>query len=130
MIQAVAREHDDRPREDAPGGEHEPGGDHDDALGARADADVALEAERLGAGARVGDEERAGDRGDRDDDEDVVSLRAKTYAIAASMKPSLTRSVVESRNAPNGVDLPPARASAPSRMSRTEPATKDAAPSQ
>ena len=46
------------------------------------------------------------------------------------MKPSLTRSVVESRNAPNGVDLPPARASAPSRMSRIEPATKTTAPSQ
>ena len=35
------------------------------------------------------------------------------------MKPSLTRSVVESRKAPKGVDLPPARASAPSRMSST-----------
>ena len=46
------------------------------------------------------------------------------------MKPSLTRSVVESRNAPNGVVLPPARASAPSRMSSTEPATNTTAPSQ
>ena len=72
VIQAVAVRSDDRPRQDAPGREHEAGGDHDDALGARADADVALEAERLGAGARVGDEERAGDRGDGDDDEDVL----------------------------------------------------------
>ena len=46
------------------------------------------------------------------------------------MKNSPTRSVVESRNAPKTVDLPPARASAPSRMSRIEPATKTIAPSQ
>ncbi len=46
------------------------------------------------------------------------------------MKPSLTRSVVESRNEPKGVVLPPARASAPSRMSSTEPATNTTAPSQ
>src|SRR3954452_3248379 len=46
------------------------------------------------------------------------------------MKNSPTRSVVESRNAPKTVDLPPARASAPSRMSRIEPATKTVAPSQ
>ena len=41
------------------------------------------------------------------------------------MKPSLMRSVVESRNAPNGVVLPPARASAPSRMSSSEPDDED-----
>ena len=61
------------------GAEHEPGGDHDDALGPGADPDVALQAERLGAGAGVGDEERAGDGCDGDDDEDVLGCsRAKT----------------------------------------------------
>ena len=35
--------------------------------------------------------------------------RAKTSAIAPSMKPSLTLSVVESRNAPNGVPFPDIR---------------------
>ena len=48
----------------------------------------------------------------------------KTSAIAPSMNASLTRSVVESMKAPNGVALPPTRASAPSRMSSTEPITK------
>ena len=56
--------------------------------------------------------------------------RANTSAIAPSMKPSLTRSVVESRKAPNGVVFPPARASAPSRMSRIDPITNTTAPSQ
>jgi hypothetical protein len=46
------------------------------------------------------------------------------------MKPSLTRSVVESRNAPKGVPFPLSRARAPSRMSRIEPITKTRAPSQ
>ena len=40
------------------------------------------------------------------------------------------RSVVESMNAPKGVDFPPALARAPSRMSSKEPATKRTAPSQ
>ncbi len=56
--------------------------------------------------------------------------RESTSPIAASIAPSPTRSVVESRKAPNGVDFPPTRASAPSRMSRIEPTTKTAAPSQ
>jgi hypothetical protein len=38
--------------------------------------------------------------------------------------------VVESRKAPKGVPFPLVRASAPSRMSRIEPTTKTAAPSQ
>jgi hypothetical protein len=46
------------------------------------------------------------------------------------MNASLIRSVVESTNAPKGVALPPARASAPSRMSRIDPATNSTAPSQ
>ena len=56
--------------------------------------------------------------------------RASTNPIAVSIALSPTRSVVESRKAPNGVDFPPTRASAPSRMSRIEPTTKTAAPSQ
>ena len=59
-----------------------------------------------------------------------LPLREKTSAIAASIAPSPTRSVVESMKAPNGVDLPPTRASAPSRMSSSEPITKMAAASQ
>src|SRR5439155_11671935 len=47
----------DRPRQHAPRGEDEAGGDDDDALRPRADADVAAEPERLGAGPRVADEE-------------------------------------------------------------------------
>jgi hypothetical protein len=46
------------------------------------------------------------------------------------MNASPMRSVVESRNAPNVVPLPLDRASAPSRMSSTEPTTKSAAPTQ
>ena len=59
-----------------------------------------------------------------------LPFRAKTSAIAASIAPSPTRSVVESRKAPKTVDFPPTRASAPSRMSRIEPTTKMPAPSQ
>src|SRR5215217_880668 len=54
----------------------------------------------------------------------------KTSAIDASITPSLTRSVIESTNAPNGVAFPLVRASAPSRMSRIEPTMKRAAPIQ
>ena len=55
----------------------------------------------------------------------------KTSAIAPSIeRPRRPGRSVESRNAPNGVVLPPARASAPSRMSRIEPTTKTTAPSQ
>jgi len=56
--------------------------------------------------------------------------REKTSAIAPRTNPSLIRSVVESRNAPNGVPLPLVRASAPSRMSRIEPTTNTAPPVQ
>jgi hypothetical protein len=45
--------------------EHEPGGQDDDADGPVGDADLALDAERLGAGARVGDHQR-GEHGDDD----------------------------------------------------------------
>src|SRR3954464_7485363 len=58
----------DRPLETAPRGEDEPGRDHDDALGPRAEADVAAKPERLGLGAHVRDEKGAGDRDDREDD--------------------------------------------------------------
>ena len=46
------------------------------------------------------------------------------------MNPSPTRSVVESRNAPNGVAFLLRRASAPSRMSRIDPIVKSVAPIQ
>ena len=46
------------------------------------------------------------------------------------MNASPTRSVVESMNAPKVLALPPARASAPSRMSSTEPRTNTTAPAQ
>ena len=69
MIHAVHGEEHDRPRQHAPRREDETRGDDDDALGAGADADVAAQAERLGACARVRDEERPGDRGDGDGDE-------------------------------------------------------------
>src|SRR5581483_1718179 len=62
----------DRPLEPAPRREHEPGRDHDDALGPGAEPDVAAQAERLGLRTDVGNEERAGDRGDREDDRRVV----------------------------------------------------------
>ena len=70
-----AGEEHERPGEHAPRCENETGGDHDDALGARADADVAAQADRLGPGAGVRDEERAGDRRHRDRDEDRAVLR-------------------------------------------------------
>src|SRR6266581_3884892 len=56
-----AGEEHDRPRENAPRCEHETDGDHDHALCARADADVAAQADRLGLRARIGNEKRAGD---------------------------------------------------------------------
>src|SRR5215831_11446297 len=49
----------DRPLQAAPRGEDETGRDHDHTLGPTAEADVALEPEQLGLGARVRDEERA-----------------------------------------------------------------------
>src|SRR5438445_12032855 len=51
---------------DAERGEHETGGDHGDALRSRPDADVTAEADRLGPGARVADEERARDSSHRE----------------------------------------------------------------
>src|SRR3989440_11998052 len=62
----------DRPDEGAPRSEDAPDGDDDDPLGAASDADVAAEAERLGARARVADEERTGDSGEREADPDEV----------------------------------------------------------
>src|SRR5580765_8294971 len=62
----------DRPLEAAPRREHETGGDHDDALGPRAETDVAAKPERLGLRAHVGHEEGAGARDDRAHDRDVV----------------------------------------------------------
>src|SRR5262245_6311177 len=64
----------DGPGQDTPRREHETGRDDDDALGAGADADVPLDAERLAAGTRVRDEQRAGDCGDGDDDEDLAAV--------------------------------------------------------
>src|SRR3954466_2449728 len=63
----------DEPLECAPWREHEAGREDDDALGPRAEADVAAEAERLCFRADVGNEERAGDRDDREDDRRVVA---------------------------------------------------------
>src|SRR5690349_23377912 len=62
----------DGPLEPAPRSEHEARRDDDDALGAGAEADVAAQAERLRLRPDVGDEERAGDGHDREDDGDVV----------------------------------------------------------
>src|ERR1044072_6961891 len=60
----------DRPHERSPRCEHETDGDHDDAF--RAAPDVAAQAERLRAGARVADEERPGDGGECEPDADEV----------------------------------------------------------
>src|SRR5919109_115864 len=83
------REDADRPYERAPGSEDEADGNHDDALRAAADADVATEAERLGAGACVAHEEGAGDgcEGEPYADEVVVARederdRAENDALA------------------------------------------------
>src|SRR5512133_3569055 len=67
-------ERDNRPRESAPRREDEPGRDEHDTLGARAQADVALQSERLGAGARVGDEEGADDRRHRDHNRPLLAM--------------------------------------------------------
>ena len=56
--------------------------------------------------------------------------RKNATAIAPSMNASPTRSRVESRNAPNTVTLPPARARAPSRMSMIEPSANTIEPAQ
>jgi hypothetical protein len=67
-------ERDDRPRQTAPRCEDEPGRDEHHTLGARAQADVALQSERLGAGTRVGDEEGADDGRDGDHDRPLLSV--------------------------------------------------------
>src|SRR5438445_727201 len=56
------------------GCEDETSSDDDDALGPRADADVAAQSECFGTRARVRDEERARDRGHGDGDEDVAAV--------------------------------------------------------
>src|SRR5438128_11814922 len=62
---------------DADRGEHEPRGDHDDALGPRAEPDVAAEAERLRLRAGVGDEVRAGDGGHGRSERQLVVVAAE-----------------------------------------------------
>src|SRR5215475_14858774 len=57
-------EDEDCPRQAAPRSEDETRRDEYDTLCARAKPDVAAQAQRLGAGARVRDEERADDRRD------------------------------------------------------------------
>src|SRR5215471_15464369 len=57
------REDEDRPGQAAPRCEDEAGRDDHDALCARAESDVATQAERLGLGAGVRDEEGADHRG-------------------------------------------------------------------
>src|SRR5262249_45261659 len=60
-------------KRDAERGEDEAARDHDHAFGAAADADVPTEPEQRGLRARVGNQERAGNRQDAEDDADVVS---------------------------------------------------------
>src|ERR1051326_6358188 len=64
----------DRPLEAAPRREDEPAGDHDHALGAAAEADVALQPEQLRLRAGVRDEEGAGHRGCGERDRDLVAV--------------------------------------------------------
>ena len=89
--------------------EHQPGRQDHHAHGAVGDADLALDAERLGAGARVGDHQR-GEHGDDDGgDRERRRRLGELEATAVSTMPSSMRSSVESRNAPNGVPLPDMR---------------------
>src|SRR3954453_19215292 len=67
-------ERDDRPRQAAPRRKDAPRGEEHPALGAGAQADVSLESESLGSGARVRDEEGADDGRNGDDDGPVLSL--------------------------------------------------------
>src|SRR5437868_7368153 len=64
----------DRVLETAPGREGEPAGDHDHALGAAAEADVALEPKQLRLRARVGDEEGPGHRDYCEGERDLVPV--------------------------------------------------------
>ena len=90
--------------------EHQADRQDDHAHGAVGDADLALDAERLGAGTRVGDHQR-GEHGDDDggDREVVAGVRRTGTATAVSTMPSSIRSSVESRKAPKGVPLPDIR---------------------
>ena len=77
----------------------------------RGDADLALDAERLGAGARVGDHQRD-EHGDdaRPPPANVVAAVGEVRADGGRARcPPRVRSSVESRNAPNGVPLPDIR---------------------
>src|SRR5215470_13256119 len=76
--------------------EHESGSDEYDTLGARAKPDIALQSERLGAGARVRDEERADDcrNGEhdgpvlpvtREDERDCSEHRTLAYAVGGGV---------------------------------------------
>src|SRR5438876_3568457 len=68
------REHENRPRKAAPRREHKSGRDEYDTLGTRAQSDVAFQSERLGASARVRDEERADDRRNGEHDGPVLPV--------------------------------------------------------
>src|SRR3954447_8787023 len=64
----------DRRREDAPRREAEARRDKDDAFSPRADPDVALQPERLSAGAGVGDQERSDDGREREGERHLVPV--------------------------------------------------------
>src|SRR5215470_6177299 len=97
------REHENRPRQASPRREHESGSDEYDTLGARAKPDIALQSERLGAGARVRDEERADDcrNGEhdgpvlpvtREDERDCSEHRTLAYAVGGGVDERAERS--------------------------------------
>jgi hypothetical protein len=68
------REEVDEPLErDTERREDQPARDDHDALRAAADSDVSLEADQLGLRPCVGDEEGSGDRGNAEDDADVIA---------------------------------------------------------
>ena len=91
-------------------GEHQADREDHDAHRPRGDADLALHAERLGAGAGVADHQRGEHRDDDRGRRDAVAAAARSSpATAVSTIPSSMRSSVESRNAPNGVPLPDMR---------------------
>src|SRR5256714_9937298 len=80
-------EHADRPDERAPRCEDEADRDDDHALGAAADADVPTQSERLRAGARVADEEGAGDGGEREPDADEIVMAGEDECDRAQDDP-------------------------------------------
>src|SRR5215471_14717677 len=67
-------ERENRPRKAAQRREHESGGDEYDTLGTRAQPDVTLQPQRLGASARVRDQERADDRRNGEYDGPVLAV--------------------------------------------------------